>query len=323
MIALMTLFIAASCSQDDGVKADNAGNDAKISLSIALPDSGPLTRAFGDASLIDQLVYEVYQLDKDGNIPQSASPVLKGDKDASFNPEETVTLSLLKGKSYKIAFWAQVKGTDFYNTANLLKLEVDYTGVNNDERRDAFFKTEEFTVKSDAVIDVILNRPFAQLNVGVTDIDFEKADAAGLPVTQSSVTIKDVANTINLIDGKVSGEETVTYSLATTPKEQNEGPLEVTIDEVKKEYNYVSMSYLLVEKEKSVLTSGLEFEFANADASNSVILTQGLTNVPLQRNYRTNIIGRMFTSDIDFSIIIDKLFNDEDYNEEGVLVPTE
>ena len=320
LIALMTLLLAASCAQDEGMKAENKGDEATISLSIQLPDSGPLTRAYGDAGKIDQLVYQVFQLDNDGEI---VSSIFHLEKDANFNPEETVILSLLKGKSYKIAFWAQKKGTDYYNTADLRAVKVNYAGANNDEGRDAFFKTEEFTVKSDASLNVKLTRPFAQLNVGVSDIDLTKAKAAGLTVTQSKAIIKNVPNIINLIDGTVSGnEDVVTYAMAKTPKEANSEVLEITVNEVKTLYNHISMSYLLVGADKLLLESGLEFEFANADASDSVIFTQGLSSVPVQRNYRTNIIGRLLTSDIDFSIIIDELFKD-DHNEEDILVPAE
>lgn len=331
MIALMTLFLATSCSQDDAISADNSkGNEATISLSIQLPGNGPITRAYGEADSVNQVLYEVYQLDKEGNIPEGATPVIKDSKQEAFTTtndegqkKETVTLSLLKGKSYKIAFWAQKEGTGYYNTSNLRALKVNYNAANNDDGQDAFFYSEQFTVKSDASLSVVLGRPFAQINVGVSDMDLAKAEAAGLIVTQSKATIKNVANTINLIDGTVSGSEDVAvYKMAKTPKEKNGELLEVTINDVETEYNYLSMSYLLVDEAKSLLTSGLEFEFANADKSDSVILTQGLTNVPVQRNYRTNIIGRMLTSDIDFSIIIDELFKD-DYNEENILTPAE
>ena len=332
MIALMTLLLATSCSQDDAISADNSkGNEATISLSIQLPDNGPITRAYGKADAVNQVLYEVYQLDKEGNIPEGATPVIKDSKEEAFTTtneegqkKETVTLSLLKGKSYKIAFWAQKKGTGYYNTDDLRAVKVNYTAANNDDGQDAFFKTEQFTVKSDASLNVVLNRPFAQINVGVSDMDLAKAASAGLTVTQSKAIIKNVANTINLIDGKVSGTEDVAiYTMAPTPKEENGEVLEVTINDEEVPYNYLSMSYLLVDEEKTLVTSGLEFEFANAEGSESVTLTQGLTNVPVQRNYRTNIIGRLLTSDIDFSIIIDELFKDEEYNEEDILVPAE
>ena len=316
----MTLLLAASCAQDEGMKAENKGDEATISLSIQLPDQGPLSRAYGEAEKIDHLVYQVFQLDNDGEI---VSSIFHLEKDANFNPEETVILSLLKGKSYKIAFWAQKKGTGYYNTADLRAVMVNYAGANNDEGRDAFFKTEEFTVKSDASLSVVLRRPFAQINVGVSDNDLAKAAAAGLIVTQSKAVIKNVPNIINLIDGTVSGnEEVVTYTMAKTPKEASGEVLEITVNEVKTLYNHISMSYLLVGAEKLLLESGLEFEFANADDSDSVIFTQGLSSVPVQRNYRTNIIGRLLTNDIDFNIIIDELFND-DHNEEDILVPAE
>lgn len=308
-VALMTMLLVASCSQDETLSIDTNSNEAMVSFNLELPDSGPQTRAIGDGMSVDELVYQVFQLDANEETEKS---ILHKAVSAFENTKEaTVNLSLLKGKSYKIAFWAQKSGTEYYNTNDLTAVTVKYEGNNNDESRDAFFAAHPFTVTSDASIDVVLNRPFAQINVGVTKDDFTNAKAAGLEVTKSKVVIKNAANKINLLTGKVDGGVEVKYTLADIPADSE------ILTAAGENYKYLSMSYILVVEEKSTLED-LTYVFSDGNGE-SVELSQGLTSVPVQRNYRTNIVGKLLTGDIDFNITIDEIFETPDYN---VTTPT-
>ena len=100
---------------------------------------------------------------------------------------------------------------------------VNYAGVNNDETRDAFFKTVDVTVTGDMSVDVTLKRPFAQINVGCTTDDWNAAQASNINVKTSAVTIKDAATKLNVIDGTVSGNQDVTYAAANIPTETLKG----------------------------------------------------------------------------------------------------
>ena len=87
------------------------------------------------------------------------------DEDVEFPTTQTITLA--KGQTYRIAFWAQNKACTAYNVSDEMVVTINYAGASsNDETRDAFFKTVDLTVTGDAQIDVELTRPFAQLNVG-------------------------------------------------------------------------------------------------------------------------------------------------------------
>lgn len=304
-VALMTMLLVASCSQDDTLSVDTNSNEAMVSFNLELPDTGPQSRAIGDGKTVNQLVYAVYY--GDDVLTGLANAVSTGDNigqfvDDAFNGtnKHTINLSLLKGKTYQIAFWAQNKEGNHYNTEDLTKVEVTYGGENNDESRDAFFGVKEFTVAADASIDVVLNRPFAQINVGVTADDFDNADKAGLTVSHSSVVIKNAAKNINLLDGSVNETEDVTYTIAAIPG----GTLKAN----EEKYTHLSMSYILVSEEKSTLED-LTYVFSDGNGE-SVELSQGLTSVPVQRNYRTNIVGKLLTNDIKFDITISEIFNE-------------
>lgn len=87
----------------------------------------------------------------------------------------TITLRLMRKQNYTIVFWAQSSKSDAYDTNNLRLMEVNYDkAVNSDEYRDAFCKSESFSVGTlNATRDVILNRPFAQINVATTGADYK------------------------------------------------------------------------------------------------------------------------------------------------------
>ena len=305
---LAALALANSCSTEDNGLSSSENNLKQVTLKVSA--DGALTRAISDGTSVDQLVYRVF--DKNGNAittlnktTETATDLLSG---------HTVTLTLAKGQTYKIAFWAQKADCAAYTVDDNMNVSIDYSGVNNDESRDAFFKTVELTVNEDMTQDVTLKRPFAQINVGTTDADWTAATAAGLTVTQSKVTVKKAANKLNVVDGTVSGETDVTYTEANLPGE----PLMVDADGdgTKDSYKYLSMCYVLpndaTDGTQKTLAS-TEFIFKPA-AGTDVIIKDGLQNVPLQRNYRTNIVGDILTRSQQFKIVVDPAFDEPDNN---------
>ena len=57
---------------------------------------------------------------------------------------------------------------------------------------------------------------------------------------------------------------------------------------------------------------GLKFTF-QPENGNEITLEDGLNSVPVQRNWRTNILGKLLTGDITFNISIDEMY-EGDYN---------
>lgn len=123
-----------------------------------------------------------------------------------------------------------------------------------------------------------------------------------------------------MLTGKISGEETVTYVLNTIPKET----LYVETDDTKEgkeAYNWLSMNYILVAdaNETDVDNDGtlgddratlesLQFTFV-PENGNPIEFKEGLNSVPVQRNWRTNILGKILTGDIQFNITIDPVYD--------------
>lgn len=296
-LAAMTLLCSTSCSNDEFEAGEG---QAKVNFAVNV-ESGLESRAISDGTQADKLVYAVF--DNNGTRVSGIQKVEK--TGVSFPTNETLTLA--KGQTYKIVFWAQDADCSAYTVDDNMNLTVDYAGVNNDESRDAFYASVSYFVEGDGSMNVVLKRPFAQINVGENKDDFNAAKAAGLEIVNSSVKVTSAANAMNLLDGTVSGDVNVEYTEAAVPTE------DLTVEG--SAYKYLSMSYILVNDATTgaaKATTGVEYTLSTNDGRN-ITLANGLENIPVQRNYRTNILGSFLTGNVTFNITIDPIYNGE-YN---------
>lgn len=308
MFAAAGMLLATSCQNDEELGVQS-GNEAQVSFSLGL-EGNITTRTISDGTKAKKLVYAVY------NANEEIIETIDGANDNgqivnenafSEGLNETVSITLAKGQTYTVVFWAQNSECEAYTTKNLKNVTVNYEdGKNNDETRDAFFAAKEFTASGDEPMDVTLRRPFAQINVGVSEKDREDAEASGIEITQSKAVIKGVANSINLLDGSVSGEVDVTYDFEDIPDEK------LAVGDT--DYTYLSMSYILTGNEKNTLED-LQFTFKPENGTD-IVFDEGLDNVPVQRNWRTNIVGTLLTGNVEFNITIEPGYlGDYDYPE--------
>lgn len=300
------LMLANSCSDDNNV---SQADSSLAQVTFKVSADGALTRAISDGTTVDELVYRVF--DKNGN-PIDAQPLVKVPA-TDLRSGYTVALTLAKGQTYKVAFWAQKAGNGAYTVKDNMQVAVDYSGANNDESRDAFFNAVEITVNGDVAQTVKLKRPFAQLNVGSTTADWDKAVASGVIVTESKVTVKQAATTLNVLDGKVSGAADVNFTYAAKPDELLK--VDADGDGTKEDYEYLSMSYIL----PNDATDGTQKTLASAEftfkaAGTEIVVKNGLQNLPLQRNYRTNIVGNILSGTTTFTVVVDPTFSTPDHN---------
>lgn len=305
--AVAMMFAATSCSQEE--IADNSANSVEATFDVAL--EGQIdSRAIADGKTVDQLIFAVF--DEDGkeisNLRQSDVVV----KDGSA----TVKARFVKGQSYYCVFWAQVAGADHYDTSDMKNIKVkNYTTIANDETRDAFYAKIGFKVTAGFFNkDVILKRPFAQLNLGTTLRDWVWATTAGVTIEKSKVSIKGgIYTQFDTFKGDVAGEpiaDAVEFELNKIPNMDDEDLviLEKIEDDVDiHTYEYLSTSYLLAPAEKT-LTSEIIFTLND---ENDEINKLYVYNAPLQQNWRTNIVGDILTGEGTFNIVVDPTFDGE------------
>lgn len=289
-------LLVTSCNDemDNGLKT---GDDGTVTFTAQLP-SEMGTRAFADGLTAKHLQYAVYEAGQSTPLKVFGDETTVMGEAEMVNLKKSVTLKLTSGKSYDVIFWADAT-TDSPYTFNPASQEVsvDYSKVNNNsDNCDAFFKKETITVSGNQSVDVKLTRPFAQVNIG-TD-DFDAAKASGLEVTQTEVVAKAFA-TLNLATGEVSDEADRTFTMKAIPT-ASDGEFPVAGG-----YKYLSMDYLLVGADKA--TVDVAFNYGGPQ-------NRTFTNVPVQRNYRTNIYGSLLTNTTDFNVVIEPAFATTNYN---------
>ena len=284
VLAIVAMF-ATSCQNDQGFDT-TVGETSTVTFAVETPEIA--TRAYSDGSTATVLQYAVY----DANGTELTDLTVT---DATINGSTTVNLQLTTGNTYSVIFWAAAPNAPYTVNFAAKTMTVDYTtAVSNDEARDAFFKYHTFTVKGAQTETIELKRPFAQLNIGAAD--YAASASAGYTPTQSAVVVKNVYSTLNLASGAVSDDVVAEFALADIKKDET---FPVAGNE------YLAMNYLLVGADKETV----EVEFSYTDGSNAKTRTVG--SVPVQRNYRTNIYGKLLTSDVDINVEIEPVYVDD------------
>ena len=300
LAALALIAFAASCSKEQAVEAIPSGEEALVSFTVSTP--ALQTKAIADGNTVDKVSCNVY--DAEGalisNSEISKTIAISGGK-------ATFSVRLVTGQTYSFIFWAYKEGAPYTFSAADKKVTVSYTdAASNDESRDAFYAyVAPLQVTGALNKTVTLYRPFAQVNFGVTEVDFTAAENAGIEVAKSSVKLTGLATELNLVDGTVSGSEDAEFALAALPEEK------LTVGTT--EYNYVAMNYVLVGKDAKSLSDA---ELKLYDSADAAINTVSVPNIPLQGNYRTNILGALFTSVANFNLVVDPAFVEPDYEVE-------
>ena len=292
-------MVATSCQQevDLGVKA--SGELAEVSLNVQAPTM--VNRAYSDGLTATHLQYAVY--DEAGNILNDLTVT-----DATINGSTTVQLQLVTGNTYSVLFWAAAPNAPYTVDLANKTMEVSYTGaVCSDENRDAFYKYHTFTVSGAQTETIELRRPFAQLNIGAND--YAEAAKAGLTVTHAKVATS-AYTTLDLATGDVDGLTNVEFAYAAAPTSET-----FPVDD----YQYLAMNYLLMATDKE--TVEVTFYYAT-DESGANAKSRTVGSIPVQRNYRTNLYGALFTSLVDFNVVIEPEYNEYDHNVEAPVIAT-
>lgn len=292
-----TLF--TSCSKDNTVVPQ--AEQAIASFTIKTPE---ISTRYGEGEEAKTLHWAVY--DSIEGYIEGISSDSAGTASLS-NLSATIELSLVEGRSYTILFWAQNDSAPYKKTWGKTpeEAQICYTDITklkaNSETYDAFFgKVVLNNIKGAINQTVDLNRPFAQLNIATADIT--KAISAGFNVVRTGVKVSNVYTTFGLLEGDVRGEAVEELVFDTT--NMAGGQIEVNT----KKYDMLSMNYLLVQDKRLVdITLMLQ---ENNTVTN--VLTRTYTSVPVQRNYRTNIVGNILTNEAEFTVDVRPGFTEGD-----------
>ena len=304
-LAIFALLLSTASCSDEQFAGDLTGGETTVTFNAQLP-AGLQTRTAGDGETANTLSYAVYE-------HGTTTPVITSEDEVNFvNKQATISLKLAKGKTYDFLFWADSYGKDAEENPYTVDfgtqtLTVNYdNALSNDESRDAFFGKATVEVKGAVSQNITLKRPFAQLNIGTNDMTAAQTAGLNTGALQSSVKVSGIFSSMNLMTGipDPSTSTVVTFELNDIPDES------FTVDG--RTFHYLALNYLLVSDQKGLVNC--EFKYSDGATTE----TRTIDNVPVQRNYRTNIFGSLLTGSVDLGITIDPNFDGADY---GVAAP--
>lgn len=294
------LLMAGSCQKE--VSEVEVVEYVKTAFTVQIP-SDSQTKAVSEAANTDVVYYEVW----DEEFETMLFPY-EGSAD-NFAPVDTETkmaeviIDLVADQTFNLIFWAQNKDCGAYTWTDLKNVSVDYSkfAANNKDVYDAFYAVEKiFADGSDKTVK--LYRPFAQLNFGATKMSTSLGD---LSINSNTVTVSKVAKVFNTVSGQAASDsyEAVTFTAGKGGLVQDEREDHKDLAVGENHFYWVAMNYLFVPSaDKATVTVDAVFTTSGGEIKHKI------ENVPLKKNYRTNIVGDLFTSDAHLKVVVIKDF---------------
>ena len=325
-IAAAALLLLTSCQRDELQGGSISGEEVTVSISAVVPsDGGAVVKSAedpGNGSEVNRCILEVYLLEgEDG----SATANLYGTRQVVKVENLTAAfedLNLITGQKYRLVLWADhVKdpenglGTDlYYDTENLpsvsYKSGTEYES--NEDSRDAFFKVEEFELDGPEDRTVSLTRPFGQINIITTDYGLIPSTHLDLLPVKIKLAFPSIPTSIDLVNGTVNDMAEVTTSTAVYI-----AGLDVDGEEDSKQ---LSFDYILAPAEGQTVVSEFTMSFLKDDGITPVAKDYTFENIPVQRNYRTNVSGALLTDRAGVDVKVEPGFGGDEEVIDGKLV---
>lgn len=295
--------LAIACAKEQ--VGPDEGSMVEATFSVDVPGVEVSTKGLSDAASVNELICQVFL--NDGNY--TPVPDLNQTVEVK-NKKAKVTFNLVKGQKYSFAFWAQVKGTGYYDTRDLRAVKMNVDAVKaNDPAMDAYFAQKDFSALSTPVTDikkntVALYRAVAQVNFGTINLD--RADK--LEVVKSKIKLTEVPTVFDV----VRGYKDDAYSVPATIEFKENVPVEEKLLVAGNEYDYLSTCYVFAYKDQKLTDATATFWVGSTSR------TVSAPNAPYKRNMRTNILGDLLTINQDFNIVVDPDFKGGDKTYDAV-----
>ena len=292
-------LLLTGCKKEQIAGPEGDGNTVEVTVNAHLLNEEQAKASWdGDGAgvCVDHWIMEVY--DAQDKLYD------KQEKTGQSGLTNSFDLVLIKGQSYKFAFWADKQGS--YKTEKLTEVQT-VSNVAGLDSRDAFFAKIDYTPAMGTAISAKLYRPFAQINIVTHDLDkiytqMSTAGTAGEYGKNIPTDLKlscEAYTKFDVLTGTASGAQSTELTLASCYADFSAHAAKTTI----------FMDYLFATAEKAL--KDLTFSFK----TNGAAVNHSFPNIPLQRNYRTNISGNLLSNDATFSVEIKPAWLEPDYEE--------
>ena len=278
LLLAMPLFFT-SCSKDEEMVSEES---VQVSFSTELPKRIG-TRASTTDLNVNKVVCAVFEDGEEIGTLREVITIQEGE-DIVFAPR------LIKGRTYDVVFWAMKDKNYNVNDMTAITRASETTAAESDF--DAFTESVEVEVTGSKSETVTLKRPLAQLNLGVTLDDWNAVaseETFGMKPTKMIITLTG-KDTFNALTGATTGEDKeVTYTLDVSGEDLVAG------DET---YKSIAMCYVYPDAGQE----NIDITYTIYDQDNDVIREDvTIQNIPLENNYRTNVVGGLLTGTITYT----------------------
>ena len=325
LLGCLTSLLLAGCSQDFDHPGLNS-NGEMVRIQLDAPEVMQLTRsvpgtnsAKGGLTNVNWDQYDIrYQLaiySEDG----TKLLVSKQSKTYDHYSPATFEFRLTPNNTYKFVAWAdfvtQNSTEDLhYVTDDLsdisIKSDGDRDKTINDESRDAFFVTKDIEITQTFNESLTLKRPFAKVRIVTTDWD-ENSDGVAKP-DNFKVTYHDCKrfSGLNAVSGEATGEadaDATTVYTAQIATDGKGGKFYEGGYDANATSRTLIVDYLMATSEQQAI----HFKLDMLAGATPVISRDFTTNIPIQRNYLTTLIGNLLSVGGSVTINIDENFDGE------------
>lgn len=316
--AAASALLLSACQRNELGGGSLSGEEVTVGISAVMPiDGGAVVKSDvepGDASEINRCIMQVYLADDENlsnatKVGELKTVEVTGGK-ASFG-----SLQLVAGHTYRLVLWADCAATgadgaltdQYYSTEAFPTIEfkdgVTYAG--NDDSRDAFFASYALTVDGPSNHTVELHRPFGQLNIITSDYSVVETSFPDLVPEYVSLSFSKVYKGMNLLTQALTddfNEQLTGISVAVA---------NVTDPDVAAGSKQLSFDYLFAPEGEVYSIPEITMSFDDAEGK-EVASNYKFVNLPVQRNYRTNVTGALLTDRTGIDIEVKPAFNESD-----------
>ena len=301
-----------------------------------------------DWSKVDlRYILEVYDYDQNGKYVDENGEQIKPIKDRQVKivedyQEVTFDLRLVQGRNYHFVVFADFiekkdDGTEVeYHTIGetLADIKINNDGINN-ELTDAYFATRKVTPSNPThnTETMVLTRPYAKVRVVATDL-------AELNLNVNPGSVKVAYNTtyptaFNALTGAIGTELTeVSYEYKYNDVSMNSlanhyytaGYDSDDYKDAKGRHTHMTLftDYILATEDQESINFTMSV-FDNSESKGLIKTVPFNTEIPVQRNHLTTIIGNVLTTATDVKVSINDNFANEvqqDSSLERILLET-
>ena len=341
-LALAALVLGlASCQQDVELNNPVVGGEVDFQLKVDAKELA--TRADGDEQnghnsaygAIDYLTtaewddvdlrYTLEVYDADANFDDATLAPVKDRIVKYVDSYEPVKfdLRLIPNRKYRFVVFADFVSDDNHTELyhhlgeTLANIDIVDAGINN-ELTDSYFAIEEFEINNSAAKSIELKRPYGKVRVIATDLA-----ELNLNVDPASVVVTYDAThptTFNAVTGAIGAVETKDYvvsynyadGLSKSDLSRHYYTQGLDAEVVNGRHTNMTLftDYILATNEQSPIHFTVDVKDGNRE---TIKATTFDTEIPVQRNHLTTIIGNVLTTATEVNVTIDDNFAQPEY----------